>query len=43
MIVVDRAVDAVSGMFGVRLELPNHARTLPAGLKRSVQFWKGKE
>jgi RND family efflux transporter MFP subunit len=31
--VVDRVVDAASGTFRVRLELPNPGRALPAGLK----------
>lgn len=38
--VVDRVVDAASGTFGVRLELPNHELKLPAGLKCSVRFVK---
>ena len=41
--VVDRVVDAASGTFGVRLELPNHDLKLPAGLKCSVRFGKSKE
>jgi membrane fusion protein, multidrug efflux system len=41
--VVDRVVDAASGTFGVRLELPNHDLKLPAGLKCSVRFGKHKE
>ncbi len=36
--VVDRVVDAASGTFGVRLELPNPAYTLAAGLKCRVRF-----
>jgi RND family efflux transporter MFP subunit len=36
--VVDRVVDAASGTFGVRLELPNPAHQLPAGLKCKVRF-----
>jgi RND family efflux transporter MFP subunit len=36
--VVDRVVDAASGTFGVRLELPNPAYALPAGLKCRVRF-----
>lgn len=43
VMVVDRVVDAASGTFGVRLELPNHDLKLPAGLKCSVRFGKGKE
>jgi multidrug efflux pump subunit AcrA (membrane-fusion protein) len=38
--VVDRVMDAASGTFGVRLELPNHDLKLPAGLKCSVRFGK---
>jgi RND family efflux transporter MFP subunit len=36
--VVDRVVDAASGTFGVRLELPNPAGTIPAGVKCRVRF-----
>jgi multidrug efflux pump subunit AcrA (membrane-fusion protein) len=36
--VVDRVVDAASGTFGVRLELPNPSHRLPAGLKCMVRF-----
>jgi RND family efflux transporter MFP subunit len=36
--VVDRVVDAASGTFGVRLELPNPGHRLPAGLKCRVRF-----
>lgn len=36
--VVDRVVDAASGTFGVRLELPNPDRALSAGLKCRVRF-----
>lgn len=36
--VVDRVVDAASGMFGVRLELPNDSYSVPAGLKCQVRF-----
>jgi membrane fusion protein (multidrug efflux system) len=38
--VVDRVVDAASGTFGVRMELPNSEMKLPAGLKCSVRFGK---
>lgn len=41
--VVDRVMDAASGTFGIRLELPNHDLKLPAGLKCSIRFGKGKE
>ncbi|HSB69067.1 MAG TPA: efflux RND transporter periplasmic adaptor subunit [Candidatus Methylomirabilis sp.] len=36
--VVDRVVDAASGTFGVRLELPNPGYRLPAGLKCKVRL-----
>ena len=36
--VVDKVVDAASGTFGVRLELPNPDLKLPAGLKCAVRF-----
>ncbi len=36
--VVDQVFDAASGTFGVRLELPNPDRGLPAGLKCKVRF-----
>lgn len=36
--VVDRVIDAGSGMFGVRLQLPNPDHGLPGGLKCTVSF-----
>jgi RND family efflux transporter MFP subunit len=36
--VVDRVVDAASGTFGVRLELPNPKRDIPVGLHCQVRF-----
>ena len=36
--IVDKVVDAASGTFGVRLELPNPGNKLPAGLKCKVIF-----
>jgi RND family efflux transporter MFP subunit len=36
--VVDQVVDAASGTFGVRLELPNRNRALPAGVRCKVEF-----
>ena len=36
--VVDRVIDAASGTFGVRLELPNRARSIPAGARCRVRF-----
>lgn len=38
VIVVDRVIDAASGTFGIRLELPNKERLLPAGLMCRVNF-----
>jgi len=36
--IVDRVVDAASGTFGVRLELPNPGNHIPGGLRCSVGF-----
>lgn len=36
--IVDQVVDAASGTFGVRLDLPNKDLKLPAGLKCRVRF-----
>jgi RND family efflux transporter MFP subunit len=36
--IIDRVIDAASGTFGVRLELPNPEHRLPAGLKCKVIF-----
>jgi HlyD family secretion protein len=41
--VVDRVVDAASGTFGVRLEMPNPRYQLPAGLKCRVRFPPARE
>jgi RND family efflux transporter MFP subunit len=38
VIVVDKVIDAASGTFGVRLQLPNPNLRLPAGLKCKIQF-----
>lgn len=38
VIIVDKIIDAASGTFGVRLELPNPNHALPAGLKCRVVF-----
>jgi membrane fusion protein (multidrug efflux system) len=38
VVIVDRVVDAASGTFGLRLELPNKKGELPAGLKCNVTF-----
>jgi len=36
--VVDRNVDAASGTFGVRLQLPNPEGKIPAGVKCRARF-----
>jgi RND family efflux transporter MFP subunit len=36
--IVDRVVDAASGTFGIRLEIPNPKYRLPAGLRCKVKF-----
>jgi len=36
--IVDRVIDAASGTFGVRLQLPNPGNRLPSGLKCKVIF-----
>jgi RND family efflux transporter MFP subunit len=36
--VVDRVVDAASGTFGVRLEMPNRERKIPPGVRCRVKF-----
>lgn len=38
VVVVDKVIDAASGTFGVRLELPNPGNRIPAGLKCRVRF-----
>lgn len=38
VIIVDEVIDAASGTFGVRLELPNPGHKIPAGLKCKVRF-----
>jgi multidrug efflux pump subunit AcrA (membrane-fusion protein) len=38
--VVDRVINAASGTFGVRLELPNDKQLVPAGAKCKVKFLK---
>ncbi len=40
VIIVDRVIDAASGMFGVRIELNNPNYRLPAGLRCKVKFYK---
>jgi RND family efflux transporter MFP subunit len=42
VLIVDRIVDAASGTFGVRLELPNPHYRLPSGLKCKVIFQDGR-
>lgn len=41
VVVVDDIINAASGMFGVRLELPNPDREIPAGLRCQVTFLPG--
>jgi len=36
--VVDRLIDAASGTFGIRLELPNPGNKVPAGIKCKARF-----
>jgi membrane fusion protein, multidrug efflux system len=36
--IVDRVIDAASGTFGVRLELPNPGYKIPAGIRCKVRF-----
>jgi len=38
VVVVDKLIDAASGTFGVRLQLPNPGNKIPAGIKCSVEF-----
>jgi RND family efflux transporter MFP subunit len=38
VVVVDRVVDAASGTFRVRLQLPNPGNKIPAGIRCSVRF-----
>lgn len=38
VVIVDRVIDAASGTFGIRLEIPNPKNMLPAGLKCRVLF-----
>jgi len=38
--IVNQVIDAASGTFGVRVEVPNHDYKLPAGLKCKVRFLK---
>lgn len=38
VVIVDRVLDAASGTFGIRLQLPNRNYKLPAGLRCQVKF-----
>lgn len=38
VVVVDRVIDAASGTFGVRLELPNPEHAIPSGLRCKVRM-----
>ncbi len=40
VVVVDKLIDGASGTFGVRLQLPNPANKIPAGIRCSVEFGK---
>jgi pyruvate/2-oxoglutarate dehydrogenase complex dihydrolipoamide acyltransferase (E2) component len=43
VVLVDKVIDAASGTFGVRLELPNHDNSVPGGIKCKVRFFTAKE
>ena len=38
VVIVDQVIDAASGTFGIRLELPNNKYKIPAGLRCQVEF-----
>ena len=38
VVIVDQVIDAASGTFGIRLELPNRKYRIPAGLRCQVNF-----
>lgn len=38
VVIVDKVIDAASGLFGVRLELPNPGNRVPAGARCSIAF-----
>jgi len=38
VVIVDQVIDAASGTFGIRLELPNRKYKIPAGLRCQVNF-----
>jgi RND family efflux transporter MFP subunit len=40
VVIVDEVVDAASGTFGVRVQLPNPGHKLPAGINCQVRFFK---
>ena len=40
VVIVDKVMDAASGTFGIRVELPNPSLGLPAGLKCRVRFYR---
>jgi membrane fusion protein (multidrug efflux system) len=40
VVTVDKLIDAASGTFGIRLQMPNPGNKIPAGLKCSVQLTK---
>lgn len=43
VVVVDKVIDAASGTFGIRLELPNSDNRVPGGLKCKVRFFSQQE
>lgn len=43
VVLVDRVIDAASGTFGIRLELPNKENKIPGGLKCKVRFFSSEE
>ncbi len=43
VVVVDKVIDAASGTFGIRLELPNEDNQVPGGLKCKVRFFTAAE
>ena len=43
VVVVDKVIDAASGTFGIRLELPNSDNRVPGGLKCKVRFFNEQE
>jgi len=38
VVLIDRLIDAASGTFRIRLELPNPGHKIPAGIRCRVRF-----